>query len=262
MKPYYDKDGITIYNGDCLDIMQTLEPNSFDLVLTDPPYGTTACKWDVMPNLDTLWENLKFLSKPNSGYVLSASQPFTSKLVLSNLKWFKYELIWDKTFGRQPQLANIQPMKRHESFLIFGRKKIKYNPQKTKLTKPYFSKGASNNAGSKNDHKLGLKKITKFYEYKTPDSIMFFKPESNSKIFHPTQKPVALMEYLVKTYTDQNDLILDPFMGSGTTLVAAKKLKRRAVGIELSEQYCQIAVNRLENTLDQRTLFKTKEKKK
>lgn len=253
MKPYYDKDGIIIYNGDCLEVMQTLEPNSFDLVLTDPPYGTTACKWDVMPNLDILWQNLKFLSKPNSGYVFSASQPFTSKLVMSNLDWFKYEWIWNKKKPGAIAFAKYQPLRYTETILYFNNKKGKYYPimiprDKVKKSKNYKSSDILGNS-------LKVMENFKIYKEKYPSNLLEFSNAKQKGKFHPTQKPVALMEYLIKTYTDQNDLIIDPFMGSGTTLVAAKKLKRRAVGIELSEQYCQIAVERLENILSQKTLF-------
>jgi site-specific DNA-methyltransferase (adenine-specific) len=244
MTPYYERNGVTIYLGDCLQILPQLDI-TVDAIITDLPYGTTACKWDVVIPFELMWQQVKRLLKPRGAFVTTASQPFTSMLIMSNLKWFKYELIWDKTFGRQPQLANIQPMKRHENLLVFGDGKITYNPQKQQLEKPYKSSGAGNNAGTKNNHKLGLKKVAKEYTAKTPDSVLIYKPNSNSGISHPTQKPVALYQYLIRTYTNPGDTVLDFCFGSGTTGVACQNEGRRFIGIEQDEEYCKIAVERL-----------------
>ncbi len=234
-----------IYQGDCLEVMKDIDDKSIDMILCDLPYGITACKWDNIIPFEPLWSNYKRIIKDNGAIVLTASQPFTSALVMSNIKMFKYELIWDKTFGRQPQLANTQPMKRHENILIFGNGKIIYNPQRIKLDKPYKSSGAGNNAGTKNEHKLGLKKLPKTYTEKTPDSMLIYKPNSNSNIFHPTQKPVALFEYLIKTYTNENDLVLDNCIGSGTTAIACLQTNRNFIGIEISQEYVDIANKRI-----------------
>ena len=239
-----------LYNGDCLEIMDKLidEGVKVDCILTDPPYGTTACKWDTVIPFEDMWERLNKLIKPNGAIVLFGSQPFTSNLINSNIKKFKYELIWDKTFGRQPQLANIQPMKQHENILIFSKdgKKINYYPQKIKLDKPYYSSGASNNNGANNNHKLGLKKQPKTYTHKTPTSLLSYKPVSNTKVVHPTQKPVNLLEYLIKTYTNENELVLDFTMGSGSTGVACMNTGRKFIGIELDNNYFDIASKRIE----------------
>ena len=167
---------------------------------------------------------------------------------MSNPKWFKYELIWDKMYGRQPQLANIQPMKRHENVLVFGNGRINYYPQKTLLDKPYKSTGANNQKESvRNDHKLGLKKVSTTYTHKTPDTLMQYKPFNRGETKHPTQKPVELMEYLVKTYTNEGDTVLDNTMGSGTTGVAAVNLNRFFIGIEMDEHYFEIAEARIKS---------------
>ena len=150
-----------------------------------------------------MWEQLKRIIKPNGAIVLFGSEPFSSALRMSNIKNYKYDWVWDKTFGRQPQLANIQPMKRHEIVSVFGVGKINYYKQGVKLDKPYKSSGAGNNSGTENHHKLGLKKMAKTYTHKTPDTMLIYKPVSNTKTHHPTQKPVALIEYLIRTYTNE-----------------------------------------------------------
>ena len=246
---------IQLYNGDCLEIMDKLIESGVkvDCILTDPPYGTTACKWDTIIPFDEMWGRLNKLIKNNSAIILFGSQPFTSALISSNIKCFKYELIWDKTFGRQPQLANIQPMKQHENILIFSinGKRINYYPQKIELPKPYYGSGAANNSGSDNHHKLGLKKQPKTYTHKTPTSLLSYKPVSNTKTVHPTQKPVELLEYLIKTYTKENEVVLDFTMGSGSTGVACLNNNRKFIGIELDENYFEIAKERIENTYNE-----------
>lgn len=231
--------------------MQGIPDKSVDMILCDLPYGTTACKWDVIIPFDKLWQQYERVIKDNGAIVLTASQPFTTDLINSNRKLFKYELIWDKTFGRQPQLANVQPMKRHENILIYGKGRVNYYPQMEKLSKPYFSSGAGNNAGTGNDHKLGLRKVAKTYTHKTPVSILEFKPNSNSGIFHPTQKPVALFEYLIKTYTNEGETVLDNCMGSGTTAIACINTNRNYIGMEKEEKYFNIIQDRIANHTQQ-----------
>lgn len=241
-----------IYNEDCLEGMKRIPDGSIDMILCDLPYGTTMNKWDTVIPFEPLWEQYERIIKDNGAIVLTASQPFTTKLIESNFDLFRYELIWDKTFGRQPQLANIQPMKRHENILIFAKRgygKITYNPQKEPLEKPYHSKGASNNSGSRNGHKLGLKKVAKTYTHKTPTTILEIKPPSNSITVHSTQKPVELMEYLIKTYTNEGETVLDNCMGSGTTAIAAIRTGRDYIGFELDEEYCKVAEQRIEDEL-------------
>jgi site-specific DNA-methyltransferase (adenine-specific) len=243
---------VKLLHGDCLELMKDIPDKSIDMILCDLPYGTTACKWDSIIPFEPLWEQYERIIRDNGAIVLTASQPFTTKLIESNFDLFRYELIWDKTFGRQPQLANIQPMKRHENVLVFAKRgygKITYNPQKEPLEKPYHSKGANNNNGSRNEHKLGLKKVAKTYTHKTPTTILEFKPPSNSITVHPTQKPVPLLEYLIKTYTNEGETVLDNCMGSGSTGVACVNTNRNFIGIEIDDEYFEIAKKRIESHL-------------
>ena len=233
--------------GDCIEVMKTLEDGSIDAIITDPPYGTTACKWDSVIDFELMWEQLNRIIKPNGAIVLFGSEPFSSALRMSNIKNYKYDLIWDKNKGAQPQLANIQPMKSHENISIFGTGKITYNPQMTK-GEPY----KRDNKGSlKNNHKLGLKPIKqKNVGERFPKSIHLFKRDYSAQTrLHPTQKPVALMEYLIKTYTNENETVLDFTMGSGTTGVACKQTNRKFIGIEKDEKYFKIAQERITSTL-------------
>ncbi len=240
-----NKNKIQLFKGDCLEIMKGVPDGSIDMILCDLPYGTTQCRWDSVIPFNKLWEAYTRVIKPHGAIVLFGSQPFTTDLINSNRKWFKYELVWDKTFGRQPQLENIQTMKRHENVIVFGQGKITYNPQKTPLDKPYTSKGAGNNAGTRNDHQLGLKKVEKTYTHKTPDTILAFKPVSNGKALHSTQKPVELLEWLIKTYSNENETVLDNTMGSGSTGEACLRTNRNFIGIEQDDKYFEIAYNRI-----------------
>jgi DNA modification methylase len=229
--------------GDCLDVMAGIADGSVDLILADLPYGTTACRWDTVIPFAPLWAHYKRVIKRNGAIVLTASQPFTSALVMSNPKWFKYTLVWDKGYGRQPQLANVQPMKRHEDVAVFGAGRITYNPQKTPLAKPYTASGG-NNCRSRNNHSIGLKSVTRTYTHKTPDSVLLFAPPRWGS--HDTQKPVALMEYLIRTYTNAGELVLDNTMGSGTTGVACLNTGRRFIGIEKDPEIFATAKARIE----------------
>ena len=246
IRPYYnDGNGILVYYGDCFEVMKQFEDKSFDLVLTDPPYGITACKWDMMPDLDKLWEVLKPLGKDNTAYVFTASQPFTSKLVMSNLKWFKYEWIWDKKKPAGFQLVKYRPMIKHENIIIFCKSTPKYFPIKTPRDIVKRNSFQSKSESSPLAYHDGKERIyTDYY----PKSIIEITNANQKGRVHPTQKPVALMEYLIRTYTNKGDLVLDPFTGSGTTLVAAKMLGRKTIGIEINEKYCEVAKERLKAT--------------
>jgi DNA modification methylase len=237
MKPYYERNGITIYCGDCLEIMPILEP-PFDAIIADWPYGTTACSWDSVIPLEPLWKECKRLSDTA---ILFGAQPFTSKLIISNLDWFKYCLVWEKTNAGDFMLAQKRPRMLHEDICIFGNGATIYNPQ-MESGKPYVDKPRKRTHRIVNSSmpKLGIENRGTRY----PSSIQKFS-NGNNKIDHPAQKPEPLMAYLVRTYTKPGDLILDNTMGSGTTLLAAQNESRRAVGIEISEEYCQVAVERL-----------------
>ena len=235
---------IQLIHGDCLEEMKNIESGSIDMVLTDPPYGTTACKWDSIIPLEPMWAQLKRVIKPNGAIVLTASQPFTTTLISSNMGMFKYCWVWDKDRSSGALNANRMPLKYHEDVCVFYSKLPLYNPQMTKGK--VMSKG-----GSKGGGVYGL---TKEKRYKSdtyyPRSIQTFKACHNmtGKV-HPTQKPVALMEYLIKTYTNENEIVLDFTMGSGTTGVACANLGRGFIGIEMDEKYFGIAKERIEGTL-------------
>lgn len=270
MKPYYRDNLTTLYHGDCLDVMPQLEAQSFDAVICDPPYGTTSCAWDSPIPFDAMWACLKRLVRPRGAIVLFGSQPFTSALVMSNPRWFKYSWEWDKGRGFNPQLANIQPMKCHEDICVFSREGHTYNPQKTPLkTTLVDRRGRSSERANRKDgggHQLfNSPRQDKIYIDRFPESIVYFPAIAQTLREHDTEKPLDLLEYLVKTYTNQGDAILDFTAGSGTTLRAAKNLKRHSVGIELLEHYCAVAVKRLapafeealidDSTLDDLPLF-------
>ena len=247
-----------VFLGDCLELYKNIEPKSIDLILTDLPYGTTACKWDTIIPFDKLWEMVNYLLKPNGAFITTASQPFTSALVMSNTKMFKYELIWDKQRTSNPMLAKVQPMKTHENILIFGNGI--YNPQfterKNKETiKRDKRKNGYNNSSSEHFELKYTQRNSN--EYKYPESVIRQKRDNGNNQFvkglvkHPTQKPIALFEYLLKTYSNEGMTIFDPCMGSGTTGVACKNLNRNFIGIEKDENYFKIA----EQRINARTLF-------
>jgi site-specific DNA-methyltransferase (adenine-specific) len=217
----------------------------FDAIICDPPYGTTACAWDTIIPFEPLWENYKRLVKANGAVVLFGSQPFTSKLVMSNLEWFKYEWVWRKNLKVNHLNARRRPMLGHETILIFSGDYGIYNPQRRKRT----TEAKAGNKKNGNSRTYGKEKENysdRQSNWLMPDTVLEFDAvHSSQNRYHPTQKPVALLAYLIRTYTNPGEIILDNTMGSGTTLKMAKELGRRAVGIEISEEYCKIAVDRL-----------------
>src|SRR3990167_10933298 len=236
--------------GDCLDIMKGIPDKSIDMILCDLPYGTTACKWDTIIPFELLWEQYKRIIKDNGAIVLTASQPFTSALVMSNPDMFKYEWIWEKATGSNFATVKYMPMKEHENILVFGKDKLKYNPQLQlrkgsglkRVLSPYKT-----NSTSKGEVYGNMKKNNSEKEYKElrcPSTVQYFNNREDSRGLHPTQKPVALFEYLIKTYTSEGDLILDNCIGSGTTAVAAMNTDRNFIGIEKCVKYCEIARQR------------------
>ena len=237
---------IQLVHGDCLEEMKKIPDGSVDMVLTDPPYGTTACKWDTVIPLEPMWEQLKRVIKPNGAIVLFGSEPFSSALRMSNIKNYKYDWVWNKKLAGNGILAKIQPLKIHELVHIFssGGKAV-YQPQKTsgKMRKKLTSnlKVSEINGGD------GVKTTKETYnDLYYPQSILEFSMAGMRKgRLHPTQKPVALMGYLIKTYTNETETVLDFTMGSGTTGVACKNLNRNFIGIELDETFFHIAENRI-----------------
>ena len=238
---------LNLIQGDCLELMKEIPDKSIDLILCDLPYGTTACKWDTIIPFDKLWKQYNRIIKINSAIVLFGSQPFTSKLVISNLINFKYSLVWNKNKCGSPGLAKHRIMKTHEDILIFSNGKEKYNPQMEK-GEPYFRKRSGKSR--KNNMGFGFANSTKDINnngLRYPKSILNISRDfSAQQQIHPTQKPVKLIEYLIKTYSNDGDLVLDNCMGSGTTGVACMNLNRRFIGIELDPEYFKIATKRIE----------------
>lgn len=241
-----------LYLGDCLEVMDKLIEQGVvvDAIICDPPYGTTACKWDSIIPFDDMWERLNKLIKPNGAIVLFGSEPFSSTLRMSNIKNFKYDWVWDKHIPRNFINAKIMPMQKHENIMIFKgeyKGKINYYPQMEKRDKPVKVKNYSKK-GKDSTYLLntnGTDNMERIYEYKYPSTIIEGKWEANKGKLHPTQKPIALMEYLVKTYTNENEIVLDFTMGSGSTGVACLNTNRKFIGIELDENYFNIAIDRI-----------------
>jgi len=235
---------INLMLGDCLERMKEIPDGSVDMILTDPPYGTTACKWDSIIDLPLMWEQLKRIIKPNGAIVMTASQPFTTTLISSNIKMFKYCWVWDKVRPSGFQVAKYKPMMQHEDIVVFGTPKTIYNRQMKDRPKPVSSYATKKSESSPLANNDGKKRT---YTQWNPKSIIVLNKGTDGKYIHPTQKPVALMEYLIKTYTNENETVLDFTMGSGTTGVAAKNLKRDFIGIEMDENYFNIAQERINN---------------
>ena len=245
------KDRIDLMCGDCLDLMSEIPDGSVDMVMCDPPYGTTACKWDSVIPFEPMWAQLKRLVKPNGAIVMTASQPFTSALVMSNAEMFKYCWVWEKTRVSGFWDCAFRPLKGHEDIAVFSsggaangsNVVMVYNPQgllpaaaQKWTTKPLGANSRTSSA------KEGVRKASNY-----PRSVQRF--DSVSDTVHPTQKPVALMEYLIRTYTNLGEVVLDFTMGSGTTGVAAMNTGRRFIGIEMDDAYFDIACDRIEAAL-------------
>lgn len=231
--------------GDCLEVMKDIESGSVDAIITDPPYGTTACKWDSVIPFDLMWEQLNRIIKPNGAIVLFGSEPFSSALRMSNIKSYKYDWIWDKISVSNPQLSKYQPLKSFELISVFSSGgKANYYPQGLiKRKKPDVRKSKSNK-----DEKLGHNArnaySSNFTNYPRMLSLTYAR-DYNNITMHPTQKPVALMEYLIKTYTNEGETVLDFTFGSGSTLVACLNTNRNGIGIEKDENYFNIAKKRV-----------------
>ena len=256
------------YHGDCIEIMDMLIAKGItvDAIITDPPYGTTSCSWDSVIPFDTMRERLNRIIKPNGAIVLFGSEPFSLYLRISNIANFRYDWIWHKNSSGGFVLAKKQPMKYHEIISVFYKKQPTYNPQfeeYSESTKKRFNDGDYSNIKKQIENPTNqihgnIKMVDHKVEIKRgcyPKSVQKIKgvPTANSIRVHPTQKPIELMEFLVNTYTNEGDLVLDFTMGSGTTCVASKKLKRKFIGIEIEKKYFDIANNRLKNI--QRGLF-------
>ena len=228
----------SVLQGDCLELMKEIPDRSIDMILCDLPYGTTACKWDAIIPFEPLWEQYKRIVKPNAAIVLTASQPFTSQLVMSNPKWFRYEWIWEKTCSTGFLDANRKPLKSHENILVFSESRSNYNPQKIK-SKPYKRPSGICSLYGKHDQTGTVNNGDRY-----PNTLIKI-PNPNFESKHPTQKPVALFEYLIKTYTNEGDVILDNCAGSGTTAIAALNTNRNYILMEKESEYIEVINKRI-----------------
>lgn len=235
--------------GDCLERMSEIPDGSVDMVLCDLPYGTTLNDWDSQLPMGDLWGEYRRMLSSGGAVVLFGNQPFTSAVVMSNPKWFKQCLVWDKNKCGSPALAKIRPMQTHEDIMVFAPGRTTYNPQ-MEVGDPYKRKTnkLDGYVGRCNNHKYGMKPRSEFENHGTryPKSVIRISRDfSAQQQVHPTQKPVALMEYLIRTYTNDGETVLDNTMGSGTTGVACMRTGRRFIGIERDEGYFQIAERRI-----------------
>ena len=249
MKNEYCKDKVQLYKGDCLEIMKDIPDKSIDMILCDLPYGTTQNKWDSVIPFDELWREYKRIIKDNGIIVLFSQQPFTSKLICSNLKMFRYELIWEKSKITGFLNAKRMPLRSHENILIFYKKLPIYNPQKWQINERFMDRRKKMTIDNHDyrDRNYGqhIKSSYKDDGTRYPTSVLSFPSENTEKTNHPTQKPTALLEYLIKTYTNENMIVLDNCMGSGSTGIACINTNRGFIGIEKDDKYFDLAYNRI-----------------
>lgn len=255
-------DDVTLYLGDCLEIMPTLTAGSVDAIITDLPYGTTACPWDTVIPFEPMWAAVKRVLKPSGVFVTTASQPFTSIIVMSNMAWFRYAWVWKKNRKTRFLDANRRPLLEHEDILVFANRSHTYNPQM--LAGSRHKRGSLRHRGSESYGKFD----PQMYESNlwfpgsvievpvASESCITLSQRPNRRDVHPTEKPVALYDYLIRTYTNPGDVVCDITMGSSTTGVAAVKLGRRFIGIEIDQGYFDIAVRRISEALAQPPLFR------
>lgn len=249
-----------IYNEDCLEGMKRIPDGSVDMVLCDLPYGTTACKWDTVIPFEPLWEQYARIVKQNGAIVLTASQPFTSALVNSKITWFRHEWIWQKAVGSNFATLKYQPMKEHESVLVFGAKAPQYYPIMQSRRGSGAERVKYGHAGSKTGEASGSIAFAGFTnetyapDMRNPSSVQYFNNREKSRGLHPTQKPVALCEYLIKTYTNPGETVLDNCAGSFTTAVACDNTNRNWICIEKEEEYCNIGLTRINDNRERLSL--------
>lgn len=245
---------INLMLGDCLERMKEIPAGSVDLVLTDPPYGTTACKWDSVIPLDKMWDNTLRLVRDDSAILLFASQPFTTILISSNIKCFAYTWVWNKKFAANFVQAKRQPLKDHEDIVVFSKsgKMPRYYPIMTERKQPIFKGGNKSSEAipiARTNNSDIFTKQKKAYTHKHPTTTSLEFSVRDGRGLHPTQKPIALLEYLIKTYTNEGDTVLDFTMGSGSTGVACRNLNRKFIGIEMDQGYFDIATKRIQESV-------------
>lgn len=241
------EDRVKLLHGNCLDLMKDIPDKSIDCIICDLPYGTTTCKWDSIIPFDKLWEQYERIIKDKGNIILFGSGMFSHKLALSNEKLFRYNLVWKKSKCGSPLTAKYMPMKRHEDIIVFGKSGATYIPQMTE-GEPYKRKYTPNKVNNLNYGIKGVETDNKGTRY--PISIMDFPQKwRRQDQIHPTQKPVELLEYLIKTYTNEGETVLDNCMGSGTTGVACINTNRQFIGMEIEQEYFDIAKQRIEEKL-------------
>ena len=239
-----------LFNDDMFNTLGQIEPQSIDLLLTDFPYGTlnkSRNEWDRVIDYDKFWEHIKVICKPNAAIISTAAQPFTSVLISTNYAWFKYCLVWEKSKATGYLNAKKQPMRAHEDIVVFYNKQPTYNPQMT-VGKPY-DKGTAIRDAEQYGKQTKAVHVKNEDGTRYPRSVLYFKTAEDEGKYHPTQKPIALYEYLIKTYSNEGDTVLDPCMGSGTTGVACMNTGRNFIGIEKEENYYKIAEQRISSTV-------------
>jgi DNA modification methylase len=240
---------ISLHHSDMFDTLSKIESQSIDLLLTDFPYGTLNKRneWDTIIDYPLFWKNIERICKPNCAIISTAAQPFTSVLISSNYSNFKYTLIWEKSKSTGYLNAKKQPLRAHEDIVVFYKKQPTYNPQMTQGT-PYDKGKAVRDTEA---YAVQTKEIHVKNEngFRYPRSVLYFRTAESEGKYHPTQKPIALYEYLIKTYSNPEDVVLDPCMGSGTTGVACVNTQRNFIGIEREQDYYEIAKKRIENTV-------------
>lgn len=262
MEPTWSGEDIQLYHDNCLGVMPCIPSVSIDLILADLPYGTTACKWDIVIPFEPLWAEYKRIIKPRGAIVLFGSQPFTSLLVMSNLAWFKYSWVWDKVSKGDIMNAKNKPLKQHEDIIVFS-KGTTANCSTRKMA--YYPQGVTENTRSPNRQNRcegAFKGIRPSHakEYKRqgtgyPSSIIRMSNADHTMSFHPTQKPIPLLSYLIETYTHKGERVLDNTMGSGSTGVACVQTERKFIGIEIDSGYFEIAVRRISDAQQQTRMF-------
>ena len=232
---------IQLFEGDCLEIMKGIPDKSVDMILCDLPYGTTACKWDTIIPFEPLWEQYKRIIKDNGAVVLTASQPFTSALVMSNPKMYRHQWVWNKNNSAGFATAKIRPFAICEDVMVFGKNRVNYYPQMEERGKPRLKGGYSSSENYGITPSKSKSKSNIYY----PKNLLNYSSASQVGKIHPTQKPVALFEYLIKTYTNEGDLVLDNCAGSGTTGVACQNINRDCILIEKEHEYCEVIKKRI-----------------
>lgn len=251
---YFNSDNkqINLLLGDCLELMENIPDNSVDMILCDLPYQRTQCEWDIMISLGKLWNQYNRITKERTPIVLFGIEPFSSMLRMSNLSMYKYDWVWDKVRGTGFLNSKKQPMRNHEFVHVFYKKQCLYNPQIThghQLKQSNKSKELQSDVYGKTAKNCKYSSTSRY-----PRSIQVFSTDTQKSALHPTQKPIALCEYLIKTYTNENDLVLDNCMGSGTTGVACTNLNRRFIGMELDNEFYNTAVTRIESLVNHESI--------